>query len=291
MARAAPPDPSGTMATRPGWKRLWWHSYRLGLRWLVRDAVRGWPAGKVGLQRLVVPLDPWRYYELGRIADEPFAGVCLDVSSPKLLASLLRHEGRGEWLCIDLFEQEIEAWRRIDPRLRLDVQDATELPYATASFAGGVCISVLEHIGSGRDVVALSELWRVIRPGGILHLTTDVAREAGDVYIHERIYGRGSTAVDGDRVFFKHAYSTGELESVVAASPWEVLVREFAVQRRPGIERLFYARRPWSYAYGPLLRLVCPANFETSSSASLIDEAGSGVAYFQLRKPMERVDD
>src|SRR5262245_65884272 len=79
----------------PGWLRLWRHSYRLGLRWLARGARNGWKGRRVGLQRLLVPLDPWRYYELGRVAEQPFDGRCLDVSSPKLLMSLLQHEGRG----------------------------------------------------------------------------------------------------------------------------------------------------------------------------------------------------
>ena len=59
-----------------------------------------------GVYRLLVPLEPWRYYELGRVASEPFAGDCLDVSSPKLLASLLQREGRGRWTAVDLLPDE-----------------------------------------------------------------------------------------------------------------------------------------------------------------------------------------
>ena len=32
------------------------------------------------MARLLVPLDPWRYYEMGRIADEPFDGLNLDLA-------------------------------------------------------------------------------------------------------------------------------------------------------------------------------------------------------------------
>ncbi len=91
-----------------GWRRLWRHSYRLGARWVVRDARSGWRAGRVGWVRLLVPLDPWRYYECGRVADQTFTGACLDVSSPKLLTSLLQHEGNGTWVGTDLFSREIE---------------------------------------------------------------------------------------------------------------------------------------------------------------------------------------
>jgi SAM-dependent methyltransferase len=274
-------------AQAPGWKRLWRHSYRLGLRWLAREARHGWPGRRVGLARLLVPLDPWRYYELGTAADEPFAGSCLDVSSPKLLPSLLQREGKGRWTCIDLLEPEIAAWRRVDPSLELAVADATALPYADASFHWCACMSVLEHVGGdGGDAAALAEIWRVLKPGGALVLTTDLARASHDVLSAQPVYGEVS-GPERDRggVFFKHEYSPGELERLLAAQPWTVERREYAVQVDPGIERRFYARAPWSYAYGGLLRAVCPANFRVSDAPGLIDEHGSGVVYLRLRKP------
>src|SRR4051812_19947195 len=94
----------------PGWQRLWRHSYRIGFAWLVRTARRGWPARRAGLARLLVPLDPWRYYEMGVVAEGEFSGACLDVSSPKLLPSMLQREGKGRWTCVDLFSTEVENW-------------------------------------------------------------------------------------------------------------------------------------------------------------------------------------
>lgn len=274
-------------ARAPGWKRLWWHSYRIGFRWVVRDAIRGWPAGKVGFARLLVPLDPWRYYELGRAADEEFGGRCLDVSSPKLLPSLLQAERRGSWSCIDLLESEIEAWRGVDPTLELAVHDATALPFPDEAFDCCACISVLEHIGSGKDDVALSEMWRVLRPGGVLVLTTDVATESRNVFTEAALYGEASGRANDDGVFFKHEYSPSELDRLLSACPWLVEHREYAAQRKPAVERRFYDHAPWSYAYGPMLRFVCPGNVVVSESASLIDERGRGVVYLRLRKPVE----
>jgi len=273
----------------PGWKRLWRHSYAIGLRWFVRDARRGWPARRVGFARLLVPLDPWRYYELGRVADEMFSGRCLDVSSPKLLPSLLQAEGKGKWICVDLFEREIEAWRRVDPGLELAVQDATELPYADGSFDNCICVSVLEHVGRGNDALALAEIWRVLAPGGALHLTTDVARDSHDVYVADRIYGDASRRVEGRGVFFEHEYGPEEIDELVADRPWIVEEREFAVQRRPGVERRFYAWAPWSYLSGPFLRLVCPRNADVSATDEAVRRVGRGVVYLRLRKPAEAV--
>lgn len=269
----------------PGWQRLWRHSYTLGLRWIVREARHGWPARRTGLVRLVVPLDPPRYYELGRVAEQDFSGRCLDVSSPKLLPSLLQAEGRGSWVCIDLFDAEIAAWRTIDPTLELDVQDATALTFPDNTFDNCICVSVLEHIGVGGDSVALSEMWRVLKPGGALHLTTDVAAEPRDVFIEDRRYGRASPVVEGQGVFFKHDYVPREVEQLIAERPWEVAIREFATLRDARIERWFNAYTPWTYLAGPFLRFLCPDNFETSPSPSLIETAGAGVVYLRLLKP------
>ncbi len=241
----------------------------------------------MGVARLVVPLDPWRYYELGRIADAEFSGKCLDVSSPKLLPSLLQAEGQGRWTCLDLFEAEIAAWRSVDPALELTVQDATALAFGDETFDSCICVSVLEHVGPGKDSAALSEMWRVLKPGGSLHLTTDVSVTPRDVVVEHEVYGSASPSVDGGGVFFKHDYSPAEVETLVAVRPWKVGDREYAAQRNPRIERWFYAHAPWSYAAGPFLRFVCPRNFETATTSALIERTGEGVVYLRLEKPVD----
>jgi SAM-dependent methyltransferase len=251
----------------------------------LHEARHGWQARRVGFVRLVVPLDPRRYYELGRVAEADFSGRCLDVSSPKLLPSLLQAEGRGSWVCIDLFDAEIAAWRTIDPALELDVQDATALSFPDETFDNCICVSVLEHIGIGKDSVALSEIWRVLKPGGALHLTTDVAAEPQDVFIEDRRYGQASPVVEGQGVFFKHDYGPREVEQLITERPWEVAIREFATMRNARIERWFTAYAPWTYVAGPFLRFVCPGNFQTSTSSTLIETAGEGVVYLRLLKP------
>ena len=201
---------------QPGWKRLWRHSYALGVGWGIREARHGWKGSRrVGVARLLVPLDPWRYYEMGIVAEQPFSGRCLDVSSPKLLPSLLAAEGKGRWTAIDLFEDEIVAWRAVDPSLELEVQDATALRFEDDTFDYCICISVLEHVGVGADEVALGEMWRVIKPGGVLHLTTEVAAEPQDVYITDKRYGDASAEIAGKGFFFKHDYGVDEVERLV----------------------------------------------------------------------------
>lgn len=269
----------------PGWKRLWRHSYALGFRWLLRETPRRWRAGRVGVYRLVVPLDPRRYYELGRVAEEDFAGACLDVSSPKLLPSLLSAEGHGDWICVDLFADEIAAWRTVDPSLDLRVEDATALSFGDESFDNCLCVSVVEHIGGGRDADALAEVWRVLKPGGSLHFTTDIALQARDHFAEEGEWGDASTLADERGVFYKHDYTAVELAELFSHKPWEVVTREFAAAKNPRIERWYTGHLPWSSATGPFLRFVCPSNFITSGNPNVIDAVGEGVAYVHARKP------
>lgn len=277
-----------------GYKRLWIHSYRLGFDWLRRTAKRGFnPGRKAGFQRLLVPLDPWRYYEMGVIADETFTGRCLDVSGPKLLTSLLHREGSGDWLGIDLFEQEIEAWRAIDPGLELEVQDGTDLPYADESFDFAICISVVEHMGRGNDTKALQEIYRVLKPGGTLHLTSMVSASGRDVYVGERIYGNASEAVDQDRVFFEHIYSPAEFDEMIQDAGWTTAAKEFALQTKPQIQQRFYRWAPFSYLLGPWLRLWFPRTISVGPDSAGVEELGddeSAVVRVKLRKPERRPD-
>ncbi len=54
----------------------------------------------------------------------------------------------------------------------------TALPFKDGSFDSAFCISVIEHLGRDGMPAALSELRRVIRPGGKLLLTTDYYEDA-----------------------------------------------------------------------------------------------------------------
>jgi SAM-dependent methyltransferase len=56
--------------------------------------------------------------------------------------------------------------------------DLTAIPLAAASFDAVFCISVIEHLQRERIATALGELRRVLRPGGLLLLTTDYYRQA-----------------------------------------------------------------------------------------------------------------
>jgi SAM-dependent methyltransferase len=276
---------AAAQTSAPGWERLWRHSLRLAARWAASLPRHGLAGVKVATQRALVPLDPWRYYEMGRVAEDEFSGDCLDVSSPKLLPSLLQHEGRGSWTATDLFSTEIDMWRAVEPDLRLEIADATQLQYADESFDHVLCVSVVEHIPGEGDSAAMAEFWRVLRPGGVLHMTTDVAPQTRDILVDRKVYGEASREVDGG-VFFARNYSPEDLERrILGSAPWVVEHREFARQRNEELERRFYARAPWSYLYGLALRLRCPDNFDVTPGFPDLTGRKQGVVYLRLRKP------
>ncbi|MGE0028153.1 MAG: class I SAM-dependent methyltransferase [Thermoleophilia bacterium] len=272
---------------RPAWARLAGHSYRVGGAWLLRGLRGGgFPYPRAGLYRLLVPVEPWRYYELGRVAAEPWDGRCLDVSSPKLLASALQRQGRGRWTAIDLLPEEIATWRTLDPELDLRVADARALPFEDDTFDAIACVSVIEHVAGDGDAVAMAEMWRVLRPGGVLHLTTNVSARAGEVRTRVPVYATEGPAEspDGAGAFFERRYSAATLRARLLALPWGEEAREYVRERRPVHER-FFAARPWSFLTGGLLPLVCARNFVSVADPAELPDGAFGVVYLRLRKP------
>ncbi len=60
----------------------------------------------------------------------------------------------------------------IDPARKPDIiGDAEQLPFKDASWEIVLCSEVFEHLA--RPQVVVSELWRVLKPGGLLIMTTD----------------------------------------------------------------------------------------------------------------------
>ncbi len=268
----------------PAWARLWTHSYRVGGGWLRHAlATRRGTDLRGGLNRLLVPIDPWRYYELGLAAGPDMQGRWLDVGSPKILASYLNQAGRGQWVAIDLLGDEIERWRRLDPDLELRVEDARALSFPDATFDGCACISVIEHVPGDGDGAAMAEIWRVLRPGGVLHLTTNVADRDGELLTERPVYGDASEQ-RGELAFFERRYTDKSLQQRLLSLPWEELEREYAVERLP-VHDAFFALRPWSFLVGGLLALICPWNFRRSRTLPALAAGEHAVVYLRLRKP------
>lgn len=70
---------------------------------------------------------------------------------------------------VDKARDFLIGYRRADPRrLRFECRNLYELPSEDRTFDEIICFEVLEHIRGDREIVA--QFFRVLRPGGILHL-------------------------------------------------------------------------------------------------------------------------
>lgn len=198
-----------------GWLSLFVLSVRLGARHLVRHGFL-----REAVVRVVVPLDPSRYLEfpetLRELAARPGERV-LDLASPKLVATWLATHG-VEVVSVDELAPEIETWQQLAghvPGLRFQVADGRALPFPDESFDHAYSISVLEHIPSDGDAVALRELARVVKPGGRIVVTLPYADSAWEDWRESPMYvdhGDG-----GGRHFFGRWYDAATTDALVAA--------------------------------------------------------------------------
>jgi SAM-dependent methyltransferase len=89
------------------------------------------------------------------------------------LYPLLRSRAR-QVVAVDLSRPAVSAARQRYPDLDAVVADAMELPFQDGYFDAVLSNSTLDHLSSRREVgVALTELARVLRPGGRLVITLD----------------------------------------------------------------------------------------------------------------------
>jgi SAM-dependent methyltransferase len=202
--------------------------YSLADYWLtsVGMGIRGlW--GRYPREALARILNPLSYprmmeYALVREFLQGFGGKrILDIGSPKLPVLLIARERDTELVATDIRDYFIEptvhflrrsgSGRRSNRQVRLEVADARELPYPDASFDAVYSVSVMEHIPDGGDSLAMREVARVLKPGGMVAVTvpfdfTGYREESLRSEVYERHFQR-------EPVFYQRHYDCGALHS------------------------------------------------------------------------------
>jgi SAM-dependent methyltransferase len=240
------------------------YSVALGGRGLIRGG------GREAAWRMWMPLDIDRVVELpwtGRtVAGEKPARV-LDLASPKLLAVWLAEHTRAAVVATDLWSTEVERWRRLvraaDPAgsryngLELETADGTALAYEDESFDAAYSVSVIEHIPDYGDSKAMSELARVLRPGGLLVLTVPYRRQLEETWVEHDVYGQ---RYEGEPLFFCRHYSAESVQKrLLVDGAFDVV--EQVMWRKAGVpEAQARAHKiiPAGWAVGHLLGPVLP---------------------------------
>ncbi len=78
---------------------------------------------------------------------------------------------------VDLSPAMVERAKRLNPRIEFQQGNMMELEASVGAWAGLVAFYSLIHIPRGDMAQALGELWRVLRPGGLLLLAFHIGDE------------------------------------------------------------------------------------------------------------------
>jgi len=242
------------------------YSAALGGRALVRGG------GSEAAWRVWMPLDIDRVVELpwtGRLAAAARPTRVLDLASPKLLACWLADQTPAVIVATDLWSAEIERWRRLIRaadrsgsryrRLTLETADGTALHYSDESFDVAYSVSVIEHIPGSGDGQAMSELARVLRPGGLLILTFPYRKRLEEEWVRHDVYGE---RFEGEPLFFSRHYSSEAVrERLLAGDAFDVV--EQVLWRKEGvpkaqarIHRIIPSGWPIGHVLAPLFPLI-----------------------------------
>jgi SAM-dependent methyltransferase len=201
---------------------VWAAGLGVGLRTFRREPV-------LGLKRLALPVSYWRSVEFAyacrQLNARPGARV-LDLGSPKDLAAMLARQRRYELVATDILPEAVELSRRYATaqaleghgpgRVHSEVQDGRALTYPDASFDAAYSVSVLEHIPDGGDTLAIGELLRVVRPGGVVVVTVPFDRAYRETFVDHDVYER--LRMGGAPVFFERHYDRAALATRLMSS-------------------------------------------------------------------------
>jgi len=144
--------------------------------------------------------------------------ICDLGCGPGQVARYLRDQGAAVF-GIDLSEGMLAQARRLNPDLEFRQGDMLALPDADAAWGGAAVFYALIHIPRDRVPQALAELYRVLRPGGVLLIAVHVGQET----VHrDELWGQ---PISIDFIFYEPA----ALEAHLTAAGFvvdEVVVRE-----------------------------------------------------------------
>jgi len=120
---------------------------------------------------------------------------------------------------VDLLPQKVENTKKVAEALGLQmyssIQDITNLDYADGYFDSVYGICVIEHILESNQPIAMKELGRVLRPGGVLAITFDYGKDAAEypILAADEVYSRlvlpSGLEILGNRDFYAMSNDLG----------------------------------------------------------------------------------
>jgi SAM-dependent methyltransferase len=115
---------------------------------------------------------------LDRFARETRRGVVCDVGcGPGHVARYL-HDAGADAMGLDLSPRMIEIARELNSKMRFETGDMLALPLASGSLAGVAAFYAIVNIPESSLPAVFAEMYRVLRPGGLLLLAFHIGGES-----------------------------------------------------------------------------------------------------------------
>jgi ubiquinone/menaquinone biosynthesis C-methylase UbiE len=195
-------------------------SWKVGI-----SALRSFHINREIVERLIIPLPYMRQIEireaLNALDVRPGEKV-LDLGSPKFAGLYLASTSACRMHLTDISDHFREDYNRFakfagsaGQHILIETVDGRSLPYLDGSFDKVFSISVIEHISAEGDKLAVKEMERVLKPGGLMCLTFPFRSGYAEAYTDEDVYGlyRGKSGP----YFFSRYYNIAAIQDRILA--------------------------------------------------------------------------
>lgn len=174
----------------------------------------------------VTPVSCWRYFEFDFarrvLINNPHIGRALDISSPSLFGLYLLNKNHISHLdVVNPDFQDLTTTKALYGACLGDTEGQVEyhkkyvnkLQWQDNTFDAIWSICVIEHIPGSGDEEAISQIERLLKPGGLLVLTTTVSAARRDEYRDQAVYSLPEQNVQSaSGVFFGRWYDESSIK-------------------------------------------------------------------------------
>lgn len=173
------------------------------------------------------------------------------------VASLVNHGYRV--IGVDFAKGSVDLLRQYVPELDIRFDDVRNLSFGNDSFSGYWSVGVIEHFWEGYEEI-LSEMYRVIRPGGYLFLTFPCMSLLRNIKSYIGLYPKWESGIS-KKNFYQFALNSNHVINDVEAVGF-TLVRKTCFEGQKGLsDEIPFFREPMNRLYGYkgrniLLRIV-----------------------------------
>jgi ubiquinone/menaquinone biosynthesis C-methylase UbiE len=203
---------------------------------------------------LLNPVSIVRYFEYdfslrNLLIEDSAVNNILDISSPYLFGFYLASFFDGEYNYINPDSNDLNLVQKYSSKINFKMQysansaDATKLTFSNNSFSHIISISVIEHITVNGDSEAIREMWRVLKPNGILILTFPVAKTFEEEFSDKDTYGLNVQQVK-EKFFFQRLYDEKSIKERLLnkISDFTILSKEIFGESESGFYKSYSQR-------------------------------------------------